>query len=134
MQKEIIERTTYSQNPNTVQRINRDVETEKSVYRSYNVVWLIIGVIEALLAFRFLFELLAANQYSSFVQLIYTFSYPFAAPFQDIFHITAVSYSIMDWSLIVAMAVYLIIGYGINQLLRIITPASPRVQQKLHPQ
>lgn len=134
MQNEIIERTTYSKNANNYNGINRVDEKEKSVMRSYNMVWLIIGVIETLLVFRFFFELLAANQYNGFVQLIYTLSYPFAAPFQDIFHITAVSYSIMDWSIIVGMVVYLVIGYGINQFLRIISPTSPRVQHKLHPQ
>jgi len=134
MQSEIIKETTYSQNPNTIDHINMNEERETSVKRSYNVVWLIIGIIEAVLIFRFVFELLGANQYSGFVQFIYTLSYPFAVPFQDIFHVSAVSYSILDWSLLVAMAVYLVIGYLLNQILRVIFPTQPHVQHKLHTQ
>lgn len=134
MEKDLIQETTYSQNPNTYDRIDANDTSVTKVNRSYNIVWLIIGIIEALLIFRFVFELLGANQYNGFVQFIYTLSYPFAVPFQDIFHISAVSYSILDWSLLVAMVVYLVIGYGINQLLKVIFPTTPHMQHKLHTQ
>lgn len=135
MQKEVLERTTYSQNANDFQYRRGEVAKEKRVIRSYNFVWLIIGVIETLLLFRFIFELLSANPYNGFVQLIYTLSYPFAAPFQDIFRITYVSSSIMNWSILVAMVVYLIIGYGINQIFNIVLPTTTttNIRHKVHP-
>ena len=100
----------------------REYHREKTVWRAYHTVWFVIGIIEALLAFRFLFELLAANPNNEFAQLVYGLSYPFAAPFQSIFGITSLANSLFDWSLIVAAAVYMLIGYGIVQMLRIIKP------------
>lgn len=95
---------------------------QRAVYRTYNSVWFIVGIIETLLAFRFVFELLGANTANGFTQLVYSLSYPFAEPFRSIFGMTAVGVSIFDWSLIVAAVVYLLIDYGIIQLLRIIKP------------
>lgn len=101
---------------------HREVRQERSVWRAYHTVWLIVGIIEALLGFRFLFLLLAANPASGFTQLIYGLSAPFVAPFQSIFGVTAAGGAVFDWSLLVAAIVYLLIGYAVVQLLRIIRP------------
>ncbi|HVA96314.1 MAG TPA: YggT family protein [Candidatus Acidoferrales bacterium] len=100
-------------------------QQKKAVVRSYNIIWFFIGLIVALLAFRFVFELLAANPGNAFVQMIYTLSYPFAQPFRSIFGTTNVAYSTFDWSLLVAMFVYVLIGFALIQLLRIIRPMTP---------
>src|SRR5260221_468991 len=44
---------------------------KKAVFRSYQLVWLIVGFIDTVLAFRFFFELLGANAANDFVQMIY---------------------------------------------------------------
>jgi uncharacterized protein YggT (Ycf19 family) len=94
----------------------------KRIVRSYNIIWFIVGFIDALLGFRFVFEILGANPYNEFTQLVYTLSYPVAQPFRSIFGITSVANSYFDWSVLLAMIVYLLIGYGLVQLLRIINP------------
>jgi len=104
---------------------HREYQQEKAVVRSYHIVWFFVGLIVALLGFRFLFEVLGANPASGFTQLVYTLSYPFAQPFHSIFGVTAVANSFFDWSLLVAIAVYILIGYGVNQLLRIVRPLTP---------
>ncbi len=101
-------------------------QEKKAVVRSYNIIWFFVGSIMALLAFRFVFELLAANPANAFVQFIYTLSYPFAGPFRTIFGITNVASSTFDWSILVAIVVYLLIGYALIQLLRIIRPMTPQ--------
>jgi len=100
-------------------------QEKKAVIRSYNAIWYFVGLIVAVLAFRFIFELLGANPYSGFVQLIYTLSYPFAVPFQSIFGITSFSRATFDWSVLVAIPVYILIGYALVRLLRIIRPVTP---------
>src|SRR2546430_14481547 len=45
----------------------------------------VLGVLEVILLLRFLFKLLAANQSSSFVALLYDLRSSFVAPFQGIF-------------------------------------------------
>ena len=49
------------------------------------IVYLVGGIIIALLAFRFLLALLGANPNNSFANFIYTTSHPFAAPFFSLF-------------------------------------------------
>ena len=108
-------------------------QEKKSFWRSYHIIWFAIGIITTLLAFRFVFELLGANPYNSFVQLIYTLSYPFAGPFQSIFGITSVAQSTFDWSILVAIAVYILIGYALVRLLRIIRPVTrDDVNHRIH--
>ncbi len=105
--------------------VRQTYQEKKAVVRSYNIIWFFVGVIAALLAFRFVFELLAANPANAFVQFIYTFSYPFAGPFRSIFGVTNIASSTFDWSLLVAIVVYVLIGYALILLLRIIRPMSP---------
>ncbi|HSX09884.1 MAG TPA: hypothetical protein VLF93_07040 [Candidatus Saccharimonadales bacterium] len=102
----------------------REYQQQKAVVRSYNIIWFIVGLIDAVLGFRFVFEILGANPASGFTQLIYGLSYPFAAPFQSIFGVTVIARSFFDWSLLVAIAVYLLIGYGLIQVLRIVKPVT----------
>jgi uncharacterized protein YggT (Ycf19 family) len=99
-------------------------QEKKAVVRSYNIIWFFVSIIVALLAFRFVFELLGANPANAFVQFIYALSYPFAGPFRTIFGITNVASSTFDWSIFVAIVVYILIGYALVQLLRIIRPMS----------
>jgi uncharacterized protein YggT (Ycf19 family) len=96
----------------------------KTVARSYNFIWFIVGIIEALLGFRFVFEMAGANPGSPFVQFIYAVSYPFSQPFHSIFGVTVVANSFFDWSLLVAIMVYWLIGFGLVQLLRIMHPVT----------
>jgi uncharacterized protein YggT (Ycf19 family) len=98
---------------------------KKAMVRSYNVIWFFVGLIDALLAFRFFFELLGANPYNAFVNLIYSISYPLAGPFRTIFGVTNAATATFDWSILVAIVVYLLIGYALIQLLRIIRPMTP---------
>jgi len=104
--------------------VRQPSQERKSVWRSYNVIWFFAGLIDALLAFRFIFELSGANPNNAFVQLIYALSYPFAAPFQSIFGVTNIAHASFDWSLLVAMIVYFLIGYALVQILRIIHPVT----------
>lgn len=80
------------------------------------IIYLIGGIIEALVGLRFLFELLGANPDSPFVTWIYDWSTPLVAPFAGIFGqnavITgagAVATSVFDWTAVIAFIVYGII-------------------------
>jgi uncharacterized protein YggT (Ycf19 family) len=102
----------------------QEFREQKAVVRSYNIIWFLVGLIDVILGFRFVFEILGANTASRFTQLVYTLSYPFAQPFRSIFGVTNVAGSFFDWSLLLAMIVYLLVGYGLIQVLRIIKPVT----------
>lgn len=83
----------------------------------HKVVWYIAGIIIALLALRVVFLLLAANQGSPFVDLVYGLSGIFAAPFFGIFGYTpAYGQVVLEVSSLVAIAIYALIAWGIAKL------------------
>ena len=91
--------------------------------KSRNATYYVLGVIEVLLAFRFLFKLLGANQASGFVSFIYTITGILAAPFKGIFS-SFVSdglsaRSVFEPSVIIAFIVYAIIAWGFVKLIRL---------------
>lgn len=96
----------------------------KPLYRGTQIVWYIFSVIEALLLFRFLLKLIAANPDAGFTNFIYTFSYPFAAPFLYVVHSTQVSGSIFEWTTLLAMLVYWVVAWGIVRLFVMGKPVS----------
>lgn len=90
--------------------------TTKPLYRGTQVVWYILGVLEVLLAFRFVLKLLAANPYAGFTMFIYTLSEIFAAPFLNVFRISRVEGSIFEWTTLLAMAVYALVAWGVIKI------------------
>jgi hypothetical protein len=89
----------------------------KPLYRGTQVVWYIIGLLELLLAFRFVLKMLAANPSAGFSSFIYGLTYPFATPFLNVFNRSQVSGSIFEWTTLLAMLVYWLIAWGIIKIL-----------------
>ena len=86
------------------------------------VVWYVFGVIDVLIAIRFVLKLLGANSGSGFVQLIHGMSGFFMAPFAAIFGVQHVSGATFEWSALVAIAVYALVAWGIVVLIRVVSP------------
>ncbi|MFA6050449.1 MAG: YggT family protein [Candidatus Paceibacterota bacterium] len=91
--------------------------TTKPLYRGTQIVWYVLGIVEILLAFRFVLKLLGANPDAGFTAFIYGTTYVFAAPFLNVFRVTYVSGSVFEWTTLLAMAVYWIIALGVIKLL-----------------
>ena len=88
------------------------------------VVWFVFGVIEVLIAIRFVLKLLGANAAAGFVQFMYGVSGVFMAPFNTIFGAPRVSGATFEWSALVAIAIYALIAWGIVVLVRVVSPRS----------
>lgn len=89
----------------------------KPLYRGTQIIWYILGIVEILLAFRFVLKLLGANPGAGFTSFIYGTTYVFANPFLSVFRSSQiVSGSIFEWTSILAMVVYWIIALGIINL------------------
>ena len=93
-----------------------DSPTTKPLYRGTQIVWYVLGLIEVLLAFRFVLKLLAANPDAGFSYFIYTVTHVFAAPFLSVFWITQVAGSVIEWTTLLAMLVYWVLAFGIIKL------------------
>jgi uncharacterized protein YggT (Ycf19 family) len=106
---------------NEVVETEREVERARGMARISQVVDYIFYVIYALLAIRFLLALLAARRSAGFVQLIYTVTDPFYAPFRGIVaEPTAEGGARFALSILLAIVVYALLHLGINGLLRLI--------------
>ncbi len=104
----------------------------KPLYRSTQVVYYILGVIEALLAFRFILKLLGANPEAGFTNFIYTITYPIVAPFLNVFGVTAVEGAVFEWTTLLAMLVVWLIAIAIIKLfLMSRTVSTPEAAVKL---
>ncbi|HEY7420056.1 MAG TPA: hypothetical protein VH593_33065 [Ktedonobacteraceae bacterium] len=90
-------------------------------YWAIAVISFVLSVLEIVLALRFVFRLLGANQYNGFVAALYSFSYIFAAPFSGIFTNPTVGSSyVFELSTLVAMIIYALVAWGLIALARIV--------------
>lgn len=96
----------------------------RPLYRGTQLVWYLFGIIETLLLLRFVLRLLAANPNAGFTAFIYAVSYPFVAPFINVFGPSRVVGSVIEWTTILAMLVYYLVALGISRLLVMSKPVS----------
>lgn len=109
--------------------------TTKPLFRGTQIVWYILGILEALLMFRFVLKLLGANPAAGFTHFIYSVTYVFAAPFLNVFRITRVEGSVLEWTTLLAMLVYYLIAVAIIRLFFMSkTVSTPEAAAKLENQ
>jgi uncharacterized membrane protein len=105
------------------------VQPEKRDATSYQTagyfIYLIFGILEVLLVFRFVLKLLGANPSSGFVDFVYNLSTVFVAPFTGIFNTSlvngAVVTSVFEPATLVALIVYALLAWGIVALIRVLS-------------
>ena len=83
------------------------------------IIYYIGGAVMTLLAVRFVLLMLGASRASAFVDLIYSLSGIFVAPFSGIFEQPTYGASTFDSATIVAIIVYAVAAIGIAKLLTI---------------
>ncbi|MFA6081190.1 MAG: YggT family protein [Patescibacteria group bacterium] len=125
MVQEVIQQTRTVTSEVSTDSPQKTYQTKKAIFRSYQVIWYILGVIEVILAFRVVLKFLGANAFSGFTNFIYAISSPFAMPFSGILGTTASSNLIFEWSTLIAMAVYAVVAYGIVALFQLVKPTDP---------
>lgn len=119
-----VERVTET---TTAQPVQNGVVTETTRAQSAGsgakaemIVRFLFGVLLSVLAIRFVFALLGADQTNAFANFIYQLSYPFVAPFFGIFGYTfKYGVSRFEFETLVAMAIYALVGYGVSKLVSI---------------
>lgn len=123
----VVKKTIKQTEPEVVGEAPQKVyEKKKTILRSNQIIWYILGFIEVLLTFRLFLKMLGANQYIGFTNFIYSITAPLALPFSGVVGISATGSSVLEWSTIIAGIVYLCIAWGLVYLLEIIYPITPR--------
>jgi YggT family protein len=74
-------------------------------------IYLLFGILEGLLAIRFVLSLLGANPAAGFAQLIHRITEPFLAPFVGLFGEARLGGGVFEVNLLVAILVYAMIAW-----------------------
>jgi hypothetical protein len=92
-----------------------------------------LGLLEALLAFRFFLRLLGANPASAFVSFIYQISRVFVGPFLNALGQTQVAGATIEWATLLAMLFYWFLAWAIVKLFFLgKTVSTPEAAEKLN--
>ena len=83
----------------------------RNVSRMIQVVWLLFGIIETVLVFRFVLRLFGANENAPFAAFIYQVSGAFLLPFIGLFGTPRSGGSALDLNAIFGVIVYMLIGW-----------------------
>lgn len=135
-------------NENTVTEIKETIKTttppikseppqqvfnkKKTLFRTYQIIWYLLAVVELLLGFRVALKAFGANPLSGFTSLIYTLSDLFALPFSGILPNTISGASVLEWSTIIAAIVYALLAYGLIHIMQLAKPVTQKeVEQKV---
>jgi hypothetical protein len=95
-------------------------------FKMVHIVYFIAGIIEVLLAFRLVFHLFAANPSSGIVMFIDGVTAPFMSPFTAIFPSSSFGAGVFEWPVLLAIAVYAVLAFGIVELINVFVARTPR--------
>ena len=127
MSQTVKETITTNSRPSTPVIVRTVGQSEATGYQTAEyIVYFVFGAIEILMAFRLVLMLSGASLASGFVKFIYDFSQIFVGPFDNIFRsgvaqVTGSTNLVFEPSTLVAIAVYMVIAFGIVQLIRVLS-------------
>ncbi|MDO8568290.1 MAG: YggT family protein [Dehalococcoidales bacterium] len=115
-----------------VQTTQKEPERERRIFtfKATQVVWLLFGILEALLALRFGLKLIGANPASPIAVFIYGFTSLFLFPFAGLTGTPAAGGMVLEISTVIAMVVYALIGWALERIIWVIfyRPRGPVTQ------
>jgi uncharacterized protein YggT (Ycf19 family) len=94
--------------------------------RVERVIWFIVAVVDSLIAIRFFMKMLGASYQADFVRFMYGVTAPLVAPFRGIFQPSGSGNYVLEPESLIAIAIYLLIGWGVVALVRIVS--TPRTR------
>lgn len=84
-------------------------------FKATQLIWLLFGILEALIALRIGLKLIGANPESPIVALIYGFTYLFLFLFEGLVASPAVGSMVLELSSMFAMLIYALIAWAIER-------------------
>lgn len=79
--------------------------------------YLIVGLIELLLGFRFILKLFGASSAASFVNWVYQTTEPLLGPFTPAFPTPVIEGYVLEFTTLFALFVYAFVGYLMEEIL-----------------
>ena len=104
--------TSSQQEPEREQRI--------FTFKATQLIWLLFGILEALIALRIGLKLIGANPDSPIVALIYGFTYLFLFPFEGMTATPSAGGMVLELSSMFAMVIYALIAWVVERIVWVI--------------
>jgi hypothetical protein len=105
-----------------VRTTQNEPEREQRIFsfKATQLIWLLLGILEALIALRIGLRLIGANPESPIVALIYGFTYLFLFPFEGLVGSPAVGNMVLELSSMFAMLIYGLIAWAVERVVWLI--------------
>lgn len=114
-----------------IRTTQHEPEREQRIFtfKATQLIWLLFGILEALIAFRIGLKLIGANPGSPIVALIYGFTDLFLFPFQGMVGSPSVGPMVLELSSLFAMLIYGLVGWVLERIVWVLfyRPRGPAV-------
>ena len=104
---------------------NISAEKNMALSRVIQFIWLLTGILEAMIGLRFILKLIAANPNAPFAQLVYSFTDLFLWPFQGLTATPSANGMVLEISALIAMLVYALLTWIVAKLLWLLFASKP---------
>jgi hypothetical protein len=95
-------------------------EQRIATFKATQIIWLLLGLLEAAIALRVVFKLIGVNAANAFATLLYSVTGIFVAPFASLAGAPAASGMVLEISSIIAMIVYLLIAWALASIVNVL--------------
>lgn len=95
-------------------------EQRVATFKATQLIWLLLGILEAVLALRVVFKLIGVNADNAFATLVYNMTNLFVAPFASLTGAPAAGGMVLEISSIIAMIVYLLVGWALERIVYVL--------------
>jgi len=104
---------------NRITEVTSQLEPEREqrifTFKATQLIWLLLGILEALIALRIGLKLIGANPASPIVVLIYGFTDLFLFPFRGLTSSPAIGNMVLEIYAMFAMLVYALIAWAVER-------------------
>jgi hypothetical protein len=101
-----------------VKSVQQEPEREQRIFtfKVTQLIWLFLGILEALIALRIGLKLIGANPESPIVALIYGLTYLFLFPFEGMVATPSAGSIVLELSSLFAMMIYALIAWAVERI------------------
>ncbi len=91
-----------------------------ATFKATQLIWLLLGILEAGIALRVVFKLIAVNAANPFAALLYNVTDLFVAPFASLTRAPAAGGMVLEISSVIAMIVYFLIAWAFERIVYVL--------------
>ena len=101
-----------------VKSVHEEPEREQRIFtfKITQLIWLFLGILEALIALRIGLKLIGANPESPIVALIYGLTFLFLFPFEGMVATPSAGSMVLELSSLFAMLIYALIAWAVERI------------------